>query len=317
MYNNCSAQTYSQFKKSDTISIASKIFQSERKVIITTPQRIKNEGEENNCIIYTDADDKNITGTLLQAADNLSLYKEIPKSYLVGIIQEDRNNELTEKDKLLEFLKEELIPWLKKNYNISEKVTIVGHSFGAYFATYAFLKDNAIFNSCIAISPAYWPNNNDVLVLMDEKTKMNSIQGNFYLAVGDKRWDEISLRKYVFKAQNLLNNSKNIRFNFNDLEGFSHNATPTVGYGLGLSFVYDEWEWGNILTEQERRLKSYPTFWGHLEIKADALYHLDRPLEAKTIYKEALKDIPTDKDLSDDEKSELTIRLNNKIKNCH
>jgi len=310
------AQGYSQFKKSDTISIASKFFQSERKVIITKSQRIKIEAKENNCIIYTDADDKNINGTLLQVADNLCLNKEIPQSYFVGIIQQDRDNELLEKDKLLRFLKEELVPLLKKNYNIAERVTIVGHSFGAYFATYAFLKENAIFNSCIAISPAYWPNNIDVLALMEEKSITNSIRGNFYMAIGDKRWDEISLRKYVVKAQGILKSSQNIRFDFSDLKGFSHNATPTVGYGLGLSFIYDEWEWGNILDEQERRLKSFPTFWGHLEVKADALYHLGRPSEAKTVYNEALKDIPKDQDLSDKEKSEIAGRLNNKIKNC-
>jgi len=315
--NFCLAQTYSQFDKSDTISITSKIFQSERKVIVTKSLKIKSGSKENNCILYMDADDKNINGILLQSANNLIAYKEIPQSYLVGIIQEDRDNELVEKDRLLRFISEEVVPQLEKNYDISKKVTIAGHSFGAYFATYAFLKDNAIFNSCIAVSPAYWPNKQDVLVLMNEQTKTNSVSGNFYLAIGDKRWDENSLRDYVFKAKNLLNSSRNIRFIFSDSKGFSHNATPTVGFGLGLSFIYDEWEWGNILEEQERRLKSFPAFWGHLEIKADALYHLNRISEAKVIYQEALKNIPKDEDLSNQKKVEITKRLNGKIKNCH
>lgn len=315
--NFCLAQTYSQFDKSDTVSITSQLFQAERKVVVTKSLKIKSGSKENNCILYMDADDRNINGILLQSANNLIANKEIPQSYLVGIIQEDRDNELVKKDTLLRFIKEEVIPWLEKNYNVSKKVTITGHSFGAYFATYAFLKDNTIFNSCIAVSPAYWPNKEDVLVLMNEKTKTNAVSGNFYLAVGDKRWDEISLRDYVFKAQNLLNSSKSIRLIFNDLKGFSHNATPTVGFGLGLSFIYDEWEWGNILEEQERRLKYFPAFWGHLEIKADALYHLNRILEAKVIYEEALKNIPKDEDLSNQKKVEITKRLNGKIKNCH
>lgn len=110
-------------------------------------------------------------------------------------------------------------------------------------------------------------------------------KSNFYLAIGDKRWDEISLRKYVLRAKKILEQIKGLYFGFNDLIGFGHNATPTVGFGLGLGFIYDEWEWTNILREQERNLKSYPGFWGHLEIKADALLHLNQIIEARALYK--------------------------------
>ncbi|WP_353096851.1 hypothetical protein [Empedobacter brevis] len=66
-----------------------------------------------------DADDKNINGIFLQSANNLMVFKEIPQSYLAGIMQEDRNKELLEKDKLYKFLTEEVIPMLR--YSISQK----------------------------------------------------------------------------------------------------------------------------------------------------------------------------------------------------
>lgn len=311
------AQTYSQLNKSDTVTISSAIFQKERKIIITKSKEIKNGNTNNNCILYLDANFKNLNGIFLQSANNLIANNEIPPSYLIGVIHQDRNAELLEKDKLLRFISEEVIPWLEKEYNISKRITIAGHSFGAYFATYAFLKNNNLFNSCIALSPAYWPNKEDVLKLMDQEVKSNSVGGDFYLLVGDKRWDEISLRHYVFKAFEILNHTKAVRFKFNDLDGFSHNATTTVGFGLGLGFVYDEWEWENILEEQEDRLKSFPDFWGHLEIKADALFHLKRVSEAKTVYKEALKVVPKDEDLSKKKKEQILKRIKSKIKNCH
>lgn len=318
LFSNFSlAQNYSQFDKSDTISISSRVFQSERKIIVTKSKNIKPDSKENSCILYLDANFRNLNGIFLQSANNLISNNEIPPSYMIGIVQEDRDNELLEKTKLLNFITEELVPLLKKKYNISQNITIAGHSFGAYFATYAFLKSNNIFNSCIAISPAYWPNNEDVLQLMAKIVKANSVTGNFYLLTGDKRWDEISLRNYIFKAQKILNNNKKIRFSFYDLKGFSHNATPTVGFGLGLNFIYDEWEWGNILEEQEDRLTDFPDFWGHLEIKGDALFHLKRISEAKTVYQEALRKTPMDKDLSNEERTEIIKRLNSKVKNCH
>lgn len=314
VYNCCFPQTYSQLSISDTITIHSKVFNTERKVITTKPSNTKIDDKQSNFIVYMDADDQNINGLFLQSANNLIANKEIPQSYLIGIIHENRNAELLEKDRLSNFLKEELIPLLEDEYGNANQITIAGHSFGGYFATYAFLKDNDIYNSCIAISPAYWPNKNDVIDLLLEKA--NLVRGTFYLAVGDKRWDEISLRKNVFKAQDILRNQKSIAFSFNDLKGFSHNATPVVGFGLGLSFVYDEWEWVDILEEQENKLKLFSDFWGHLEIKADALFHLNRVSEAKSFYQEALENVPGDKHLSKSEIREVTKRLRVKIKKC-
>lgn len=308
----CFSQSYPGLSTSDTITIHSKIFNSDRRVIITKSLKIKKDEGQSNCIVYMDAEDKNINGIVLQTANNLMIYEEIPQSYLVGIMHEDRNAELLEKKNLLKFLQEEVIPLLNEQYGISENMTIAGHSFGAYFATYAFLTDNARFTSCIAISPAYWPHKNDVLDLLKEK----SLSGNFFLGIGDKRWDEISLRKGVFKARDILKDKRGLSFIFDDLKGFSHNATPAVGFGLGLSFIYDEWEWGNILSEQERRLKSSPDFWGHLEIKGDALFHLDRILQAKDTYKEALKKVSKDQYLSKKEVTTTKKRLNKKVKTC-
>lgn len=314
VFNFCIAQNYSQLSISDTITIYSKVFDTERQVIITKSSKIKNDDTQNNCIVYMDADDQNINGILLQSANNLMANKEIPESYLIGIIHKNRNTELLEKDKLLNFLREELIPLLKDKYKIACQLTIVGHSFGGYFATYAFLKDNNIYNSCVAISPAYWPNNSDIISLLLEKK--NFSHGNLYLSIGDKRWDEISLRKEVFKSKNILKNQKNIVFSFNEFKGFSHNATPTVGFGLGLSFIYDKWEWSNILEEQDKNLKLFPSFWGHIEIKADALFHLNRVSEAKLFYQEALQSTSKDKELSKSEMSEVVKRLHEKIKKC-
>ncbi|QHC85775.1 hypothetical protein AS589_13785 [Empedobacter brevis] len=61
-----------------------------------------------------DTDDKNINGMFLQSANNLMAFNEIPQSYLVGIMQEDRNKELLKKDKLYKFLIEKIIPMPNK-----------------------------------------------------------------------------------------------------------------------------------------------------------------------------------------------------------
>lgn len=312
--NNVKAQNYLGLNKPDTLFINSKNFESIRKVVITKSKGIVEENKP-DCIIYLDAHWLN--ETILQTADCLIITKEIPESVLVGIIPENRDKELTEKDTLLKFITEELIPYLSQKYNVSSNITIAGYSFGGYFATYSFLQKNNIFNSCVAISPAYWPNNSEILELMKRKSSDKSISGNLYLAIGDRRWVDISIQDFVFKAKSILEKDENIRFKFNKLEGFSHNSTSTVGFGLGLGFVYDDWEWANILEEENEYLKIYPKSWGHLELKGDALYHMQRKIEAEEFYNKALFNLTGDNELSTKEKVEIRERLNEKITNCH
>jgi hypothetical protein len=137
------------------------------------------------------------------------------------------------------------------------------------------------------------------------------------MAIGNKRWDDISITKYIDEMDRLLTkHQRQIRYRLNRLDGFSHNATPTVGIGLGLGYVFDLWEWQNILQEQERRLKSSPDFWGHLEIKADALYHLKRYPEAKEGYLKSLHFLINDKEEQKESIRTASKRLKEKIKKC-
>jgi len=309
-------QQFTQYGKSDTLSIQSQIFNSDRKVILTKSLMGKSDTVARKTIIYFDADDNHINGTVLQSADNLTATGEMPKSNLVGIMQVDRNTEFLEKEKLAAFLVKELIPYLKANQYDTQKITLIGHSFGGYFATYLYLTNNGLFNSCIAVSPAYWPNKKDLFNDLNSLGN-NSISGNFYMAIGNKRWDDISITKYIDEMDRLLTkHQRQIRYRLNRLEGFSHNATPTVGIGLGLSYVFDLWEWQNILKEQERRLKSSPDFWGHLEIKADALYHLKRYSEAKEGYLKSRHFLINDKEEQKEIIRTASKRLKEKIKKC-
>lgn len=78
--NFCFSQSYSQLSISDTITIPSKVFHAERKVIITKPSTKKIDEKQSNYIVYMDADYPNINGSFLQSANNLIANKEIPRA---------------------------------------------------------------------------------------------------------------------------------------------------------------------------------------------------------------------------------------------
>ncbi|MDO6490193.1 MULTISPECIES: alpha/beta hydrolase [unclassified Cellulophaga] len=313
---NSFCQSHSFYSKPDTLIIKSKIFDTERKITVSLPLDYEKIKEPKNLIVYVDGDNEEITGTILQATNNLYLYDDIPQSILVGIFHQDRNEELVEKKKLFKFLDSEVIPMIANKYNIKKKITIVGHSFGGYFSTYCFLKNNTVFNNCISISPAYWPNDSDIYdIVKKELEKESKLTGNLYLAIGDKRWDDISLREDFFKFTTILEKGdNNINFQYNDLVGFNHNSSPTVGFGLGLNFCFDQLEWNSVIIDQNNRIKSFPDFWQHYELKADALKHLEKYKEANEAYKVALNKLKLDKEVSVSDKEKIENRLQKKMK---
>jgi predicted alpha/beta superfamily hydrolase len=314
---NCWCQSHSFYSKPDTLRIDSKVFGTLRKITVSIPNDYKKLEQPKNCILYLDGDDDEIAGTILQATNNLYLYDDIPQSILVGIFHEQRDEELKEKNKLYDFITTEVLPKIKEKYAVKNEITIVGHSFGAYFSTFCFFKNNSLFNNCIAISPAYWPNKNDIYkVAENELMKKEKLTGSFFLAIGDKRWDDINLRDGVFKFKNLIESKRNsFTFRFNDLNGFNHNSSPSVGFALGLNFCFDEWEWESVLDDQNNRIKSFPDFWRHYELKADALLHLNRKTEAKEIYKIAIEKLNIDKEISINDSKVSLKRIKLKMTN--
>ena len=313
---NCFCQSHSFYSKPDTLSIDSKIFGTIRKITVSIPHDYKKLKQPKNCILYVDGDDDEISGTILQATNNLYLYDDIPQSILVGIFHENRDQELQEKNKLYDFITNEVLPKITEKYSVKKEITIVGHSFGAYFSTFCFFKNNVLFNNCIAISPAYWPNKNDIYTIaVQELKKQENLTGNFYLAIGDKRWDDISLRDGVLKLKNIIESKRNnFTFRFNDLIGFNHNSSPTVGFGLGLNFCFDEWEWESVLEDQNNRIKSFPNFWRHYELKADALRHLKRTTETIETYKTTIEKLNLDKEISITDRKLILKRIEGKMR---
>ncbi len=56
----------------------------------------------------------------------------------------------------LEFIEEELIPHMEKEYNLSNQRILFGHSFGGLFSLYTLKSKPTLFDGYIAVSPSVW-----------------------------------------------------------------------------------------------------------------------------------------------------------------
>ena len=88
--------------------------------------------------------------------------------------------------KYLDFIKEELLPFVEKRYAIdASKRTLVGHSAGGLFASYVLLNHTEVFESYVILSPALFWNNKQLFA--DESryaSKQKDLKSRVYFATG-------------------------------------------------------------------------------------------------------------------------------------
>jgi len=102
----------------------------------------------------------------------------IPNTYIDNANQRDRDflpvhvadNAISGgADNFLSFLKNELIPYIDKNYPTNGINTLYGHSYGGLFVGYALLTEPQLFTSYLATDPPFEWNNDYVIKLAAEK----------------------------------------------------------------------------------------------------------------------------------------------------
>ena len=175
-------------------------------------------------------DGNGCVGTIHQAATYLAMSQEIPPSVAVTIgypLDNDppylvaRNRDLTpvawpEWDEpygvilglrcppsggaaaFLSFINDELKPEIERSFNIdTEQWTLIGHSLGGLFATYALLSDPARFRRYLAFGSSYWWKT----PLMFEGAEAFAHSGRardiaVYLAAGDHDTRELAFKQF-------------------------------------------------------------------------------------------------------------------------
>lgn len=141
-------------------------------------------------------------------------------------------------DKFLSFMKEELFPFVEKNYRADKNDrTLVGCSLGGLFTMYALFTHPEMFQRYVAASPAFmW--DNDVLYQYEKKyaASKNNPPAKLFMCVG-------GIERSVPAFQKLTEylNSRHypsLQIESRVLENTGHSGTKGEGYARGLQFVF-------------------------------------------------------------------------------
>jgi len=121
----------------------------------------------------------------------------IPESIVVGIANIDRKRDFTfptsikkhkkefpttgKSKNFINFIKNELQPFIDKNYRTDSVKTIIGQSLGGLLATEILFKSPNLFNNYIIVSPSLWWDNESLLKYTQKEYTSNK---SIFIAVG-------------------------------------------------------------------------------------------------------------------------------------
>jgi predicted alpha/beta superfamily hydrolase len=141
-------------------------------------------------------------------------------------------------DKFLSFMKNELFPFIEKNYRADKRDrTLAGCSLGGLFTMYALFTQPGMFQRYVATSPAFsW--DNDVLYQYEKKYAVSKANppAKLFLCIGGVERSVPGFQKFTQYLNDRHYDSLQIESRV--LENTGHSGTKGEGFARGLQFVF-------------------------------------------------------------------------------
>ena len=191
------------------------------------------------------------------------------------------------------FLKNELIPYINKNYRTEPFNIFIGHSLGGLFVIHTLLDEPQLFDAYFAISPGlHWNGQSEVVKAGDIISPNLSL--NKYLFMTYSQGDGDNIRSSTDRFVNILktNAPNDLKWKFTFMPNDRHNSTPIRSVYGGLEFLFSRWAYlgKNDPIKLIRHYKSLSEEFG-FECKPteDAVASIGRNLIRKGNIQEAIK----------------------------
>lgn len=187
-----------------TVTINSEVLEQPRTINVYVPPNYDAEDEPRFPVLYLidggiEQDFHHITGL----AQHGAISRTFDAMIVVGIETENRQFELTSPSdeerypdwmrpngnaaNFRAFIRSEVMPWVEANYRTNGHNTVIGESLAGYFVADSFLRDPALFDDYVAISPSLWWDNGS---LIDEAETLLAAHDDaprqLYLSIGNE-----------------------------------------------------------------------------------------------------------------------------------
>ena len=198
------------------------------------------------------------------SVDYLSFWGDIPENLVVGISQRDsRFDDSSNLDPIdytpisstanfYDFLINELIPFITKNYRVSNFRILVGHERTANFINFFLLKENPAIRGVVSISPKFTKNMDKYIT---EKLKGTKSKIIYTLSSSKKDFETIYRNVKDFSETLDSIENKNLMFKSLIFENENHYILPSVSVPTSIRNTYslysdiDKVEYDSIISK--------------------------------------------------------------------
>lgn len=276
-----SAQTVKPLTWGTHHVLSSKILNEDRELMVILPEGYEKSKHRYPVLLMTDAK-QNIKHTM-GATNLLSRTGDAPPVIIVGLASKNRMLDFTPTqdksnpesksgggEKFVQFIKQELLPYIEAKYRTHPYRILAGHSLGGLFAGYVLMQHPDLFDAHIVMSPSFWWNKEEMVAkaktFFKQQTRLNK---TVYFGIGtmDGYGMRQELKRYIEAIKQ--NPPKGFRFHHQEFEGEGHMSAPLPITFQGLRFIFNDMNFPQSLVDnysnkafdahQKNLLKKYGT----------------------------------------------------------
>ncbi len=298
-----SAQNSITIGRFDTI--VSKVYNETRILRISVPSDIEKGKQEKYPVVFV-LDGANHIYSLAGMIHRFS-YDEgcevTPEMIVVGVETKNRYNELvpsTDDDKFSNYLEQELIPFIDKNYPTMPYRVFIGHSLGGLRVIHTALNQPDLFNAYVAVDPSLGIEDNKWYSRMNTKMDSFSLSGKkMFVAMAQTMptgmvQDLESIKADTTTTSNhmrkIMNFSELMSAKDSDEECFkweffseeTHSSITQIGMYHGLKFIYDYYlnrTWPQVLDGNITPKEALSLMINHYKVISDHIGVEIKPTE--------------------------------------
>lgn len=249
-------QNYSQVDNNQLVlgeylKIQSKILNEERRIFVRVPFGYELSNEKYPVLYVLDENTHSIhaSGTISFLSGN----GVMPQTIIVAIPNTARNRDFTPTntedtpnsggaDNFIKFLREELIPYIDKNYRTEPHRILFGHSLTAMFSIYTLLTNPDLFNGFISASPYLMYDNNYVVKLAEKNLPGLSFSNSkfLYITLGN----EPDYFNSMNELTSLLKKKspEDLKWDYVYMENDDHGTVPLKTIYNAMEMIYEGWK---------------------------------------------------------------------------
>jgi len=243
----------------ETVAIESRVLNETRPLFVATPPSYDVNNDRYGVLYVLDGDWQ-FQHTVASAQFLGGFANQlIPPLVIVGIGNTDRMRDMTPAaegqenplvvqggaEQFLEFIVEELKPWVSEHYRTSDYSVLIGHSLGGLFAAHTMVTRPEAFDGFLVVDPSL---NWNAQALLQQSDRFSAgdddLNVSLYLAVSS---DEDSVLEGVhrFVGGLVAGMPAGFRSTIAELVAESHDSIPLPATYQGLQWIFSAWNVGD------------------------------------------------------------------------